>query len=93
MTFQSDVATRKSLYGQLNEYRFLVNTNHYDKEDEVLYQITKIDWWKSPSGSMHIVAHRTQCKFQHGFCIDVPEADYISIEEAITGKMKRHFRD
>jgi hypothetical protein len=31
----------------------------------------------------YIVAHRVQCKYQHGYVIEVPQEDFISIEEAM----------
>lgn len=32
---------------------------------------------------MHIVAHRIQCKFQQGYCVENPAEDFISIEEVM----------
>ena len=77
------MALTKSRYGQLSEYRFLENTSHYDTDDEMMYKITKVQWWERCKGEMYIVAHRIQCKYQRGYCIDVPDEDFISIEEAM----------
>lgn len=81
--FQCDVALVKSRYGQLSEYRFLENTSHYDEDDKMMYTISKVEWWEQTKGEMHIVAHRVQCKYQHGYCITAPQTDFISIQEAM----------
>ena len=81
--FQCDVALEKRRYGQLSEYRFLENTSHFDEDDQMMYKITKVEWWEQTRGEMYIVAHRIQCKYQHGYCVATPQEDFISIEEAM----------
>ena len=81
--FTSDMALAKSRYGQLSEYRFLENTNHYDPDDQMIYKITRVQWWERRKGEAYIVAHRIQSKYQRGYCIDVPDEDFISIKEAM----------
>lgn len=82
-TFKSSAAVVKSRYSKLNEYRFLENTCHYDDEDSMMYKVTKVEWWERSKGDMHIVAHRIQCKFQQGYCVEKPAEDFISIEEVM----------
>lgn len=86
--FMSDVTLTKSRYAQLNEHRFLETTCHYDPDDRMLYRIDKVDWWEKKKGEMYIVAHRTQCKFQHGYEVADREEDFISIEEAMSYTIK-----
>lgn len=94
-TFQTSAALVKSRYSKLNEYRFLENTCHYDDEDCMMYKVTKVEWWEKSRGDMHIVAHRVQCKFQQGYCVEKPAEDFISIEEVMryTGVTKRATKD
>jgi hypothetical protein len=82
--FKSSTAVAKGRYAQLSEFRFLTNSCHYDPLDKMLYRITKVEWWEKSKGDWHIVAHRSQCRWQHGYCIDgEPFEDFISVEEAM----------
>lgn len=67
-----------NIYSLLGKYRFLVNTTHYDPDDQLMFKVTKIGVWQG-----HIVAHRIQCKYQIGYEKDDIEEDYISVEEAL----------
>ena len=82
-SFQSDATLRKSLYGQLAEYRFMENTCHLDTEDNMLYRITRVAWRERRKGERHIVAHRVLRKLQQGYITNNVEVDFISIEKAM----------
>jgi hypothetical protein len=82
-SFKSDVTLRRSLYGQIYEFRFLEGTCHYDDDDAMMYKITRVQWWEKRRDERYIVAHRIQCKYQHGYVIEAPQEDFISIEEAM----------
>ena len=57
----------------------------------MMYKVTRVEWWGRSKNDMHIVAHRIQCKFQQGYCVENPAEDFISIEEVMryTGVTKR----
>lgn len=67
-----------NVYLQVAKYRFLVNTTHYDYDDQLMWKVTKIGVWQN-----HVVAHRTQCKYQIGYEKNDIQDDYISVEEAL----------
>ena len=80
--FQSRESIVCSRYSRIAHLTYLMNTTHYDWDDECMYKVTKKNI-NVVRGEEVLVAHRVQCKHQKDGILNVECEDVVSVEEVL----------